>query len=258
MPICINKSKIPSILAQGLKRLNFFTDHIAASVPDTLFEIVTFWMVSMNDNDDKKGTGSRDDGDEKARKIIIEDKRFSRDDEDEVETLETKRETISQDDALFPPKEDSPEVEDKRRSFEVIEEPGIPPAADPTADMPLIEDFPGDGDVFRELTPEDEERLRKAAQAQFEALSKMGIENYLREIFNVAYILSLQYLGLQPNPSNNLTSTDIKRAGVCIDVIDYLRKRLDEFLSTNEKSQLAQLVSELQVIYSKVFTPKVP
>jgi len=142
-----------------------------------------------------------------------------------------------------------------------VEEPAVPPAADPTSDIPIADDFADDfpdGDAFRELTPEDEERLRKAAKEQLAALSRIGIENYLREIFNVAYILSLQYLGLQPNPNTGLTVRDSKRAALSIDVIDYMRKRLDEYLLAGEKVQLSQLVAALQIEFSKVPPPPKP
>lgn len=212
----------------------------------------------MNDSEDKNSSDNRDEVEEKARKIIIEDKRFSRDDEDESEQSKEEPSFESSSITTAPSTEAVNNADDGFRHFEVIEEPEIPPTADSTDDTLLLDDSSEDDEVFRELTPEDEERLRKAAQAQFEALTKMGIENYLKDIFNVAYILSLQYLGLQPNPSTNLTATDIKRATICIDVIDFLRKRLDEYLSPNDRTQLSQLVSELQVIYTKVFTPKAP
>ncbi len=212
----------------------------------------------MNDSENRNGSNNRDEVEEKARKIIIEDKRFSRDDEDESE--QSIEEACSESNVTTP--SSSNEVvnnaDDGLRHFEVIDKPENPPSADATGDTLQLDDSIEDEEAFRELTPEDEERLRKAAHAQFEALTKMGIENYLKDIFNVAYILSLQYLGLQPNPSTNLTATDIKRATICIDVIDFLRKRLDEYLSPNDRAQISQLVSELQVVYTKVFTPKAP
>lgn len=113
-------------------------------------------------------------------------------------------------------------------------------------------------DVFRDMTPEDEERLRNAARQQLEGLSKLGIENYLRDAFNVSYILSLQYLGIQPNPTTNLTSRDLKRASICIDVIDYLRQRLADFLTAEERAQLQALVASLKMEYSKIYTPPSP
>jgi hypothetical protein len=222
----------------------------------------------MSDRDDEKTKGGRDEDDKPPKRIIIEDKRFSRDDEDDDErddepvaslAAETVADTAKRDE-----ERDHAELSDarhvaesERRRLEVMEDLSIPFAADPTADIPIEEDFP-DEDAFRELTPEDEERLRKAAQAQLAALSKIGIENYLREIFNVAYVLSLQYLGLQPNPNTGLTVRDIKRATLCIDVIDYLRRRLDDNLAAAEKTQLSQLVAALQIEYSKIIPPPKP
>jgi len=217
-------------------------------------EFIYILVVCMNDKDNKNWSKSRDEDDHKTHKVIIEDNRFSREDDDEAEEPESTVEKDKTHAAEAPPSD----TDDKRRQFEVVEKNETPPVApDSHEDDPLLKDVTEAEETFRDMTPEDEERLKKAAQAQFEALSKMGIENYLREIFNIAYILSLQYLGLQPNPSTNLTTTDIKRASVCIDVIDYLRKRLDEFLTTNERTQLSQLISELQIIYSKAFSPKI-
>ncbi|MCD6118902.1 DUF1844 domain-containing protein [bacterium] len=220
-------------------------------------------------NDDR-----RDENEEKPR-IIIEDKRFSRDEEDDEE------ETARKDEPDAPPDSDTGDVEideaatgdaksdsspsqvkqgestptESRKKFEVIEEPAVPPAADPTMDDFDRDKIPTDDDAFRELTKEDEERLRNAAKEQLSALSKIGIENYLRDVFNVAYILSLQYLGLQPNPNTNLTARDLKRAAICIDVIDFMKNRLDDFLSPEEKTHIGSLLAALKMEYSKVVPP---
>ena len=219
-------------------------------------------------NDDR-----RDENEEKPR-IIIEDKRHSRGEENDEE------ETARKDEPDAPPASDTEDVKEdeaatgdaksdsspsqvkqgestpteSRKKFEVIEEPTMPPAADPTT-VGFDRDEIPDDDAFRELTKEDEERLRNAAKEQLAALSKIGIENYLRDVFNVAYILSLQYLGLQPNPNTNLTARDLKRAAICIDVIDFMKNRLDDFLSPEEKTHIGSLLAALKVEYSKVVPP---
>ena len=97
-----------------------------------------------------------------------------------------------------------------------------------------------------------------AAREQFAALSRLGIENYLRDALNIAYVLSLQYLGLQPNPNTNLTARDLKRAALCIDFIDYAGKRLADFLSAEERKQIGGLVAALKMEFAKFTPPPAP
>ena len=227
------------------------------------------------------------EGEERPR-IIIEDKRLWHEGDEDDEPAPAPETPAPESPAEEPsdsmPEDPRPEFEPAgggeeladetpRRSFEVMGEPspydgesagGAAEAAAFDEDAATLHDMLGDAteedlsDVFRDMTPEDEERLKKAARAQIEGLSKMGIENYLRDAFNVAYILSLQYLGIQPNPATNLTSRDLKRAAICIDVIDFLRQRLADFLSSEERVQLQALVASLKMEFSKIYSPPSP
>lgn len=191
---------------------------------------------------------SEDFENEERPKIIIVDKRFSREDDDEEE-LESASEPKP---AEKPPPGDEP-PESVRDAFEVISEPTIPSAADPT----LRDGIGAVTDSFVDkLTPEEEERLRSTARDQFAFLSNLGIENYLKETLNVANLLCLQYLGLQSNPNTNLTTRDLKRAGLCIDVMDYLQKLLGDFISPEESTQLQSLVASLKIEYAKSPPPE--
>lgn len=229
------------------------------------------------------------DGEERPR-IVIEDKRlWHEDDEDDDDAQpsgaqETATGTAGEAEAnksdAETEGESAPQTgrdekvgETPHRSFEVMSEPsggeeesagGASGAAAFDDESGFDEMFDADAanedlsDVFREMTPEDEERLKKAARAQIEGLSRMGIENYLKDTLNVAYILSLQYLGIQPNPATNLTSRDLKRAAISIDTIDFLRQRLADFLTAEERVQLQALVASLKMEFSKIYTPPAP
>ncbi len=226
------------------------------------------------------------DGEERPR-IVIEDKRLWHEDDEDDDAAQESASGAPADSAVdadgnaedadggesaAQTGRDEKDGETPHRSFEVMREPsGAEESAGGASGAAAFDDesgfeemFDADAanedlsDVFREMTPEDEERLKKAARAQIEGLSRMGIENYLRDTLNVAYILSLQYLGIQPNPSTNLTSRDLKRAAISIDTIDFLRQRLADFLTAEERVQLQALVASLKMEFSKIYNPPTP
>ncbi|MEP0814569.1 MAG: DUF1844 domain-containing protein [bacterium] len=193
---------------------------------------------------------NRNDEERERPRFVVEDKRFARDDEDEEPETPASAPASR---AAETGGDTRPG--DARGGFEVIGEPQKAPGEGSRLGLSEEDERAIDEELrqaFREMTPEDEERLRKAAREQIANLSRLGIENYLRDTLNVAYMLSLQYLGLQPNLDTNLTSRDMKRAALCIDLIDFLGKRLADFLTAQEREQIAALVSALKLEFAKL------
>lgn len=155
-------------------------------------------------NEDEFANGRR----EKRRKVVIEDKRVSRE-EGPVDTPEPKQEE---------PAHQAPQADESSKGK---------PATEPTRKEPA------DGEV--------------AAEGGAPNLFDIGIEGFIQYNLSVIAQFAYLYMGLVVNPSSGLLARDLTRAKLCIDVFEFLIDKIRELLPVQEREELNRFASDLKL-----------
>lgn len=81
-------------------------------------------------------------------------------------------------------------------------------------------------------------------------LLDLEIEDLLSFIIGLTSTKAIQYLGVPIN-SNQKSQKDLNRARVAIDTTNLLLEQLEPYLNDDEKKQLKQMISNLQLSFVK-------
>jgi hypothetical protein len=91
--------------------------------------------------------------------------------------------------------------------------------------------------------------MEKEDIQQIELLD-LEIEDLLNFIIGLTSTKAIQYLGV-PIKQDQKPEKDLKRARVAIDTTNLLVRKLEPYIDENEKKQLKQMISNLQLSYVK-------
>ncbi len=151
------------------------------------------------------------DEEQEEPKIIVEDKRFNRDEifsetlvsTEEEKTLEEK-----------PSTEPSKVSEEKTASAEEVKKP----------------------------TEEEE-----ANEPKLVSVFSLGVDGYLKQSLGVLLNFAYVYLGLIANPETGILTPDISKAKLSIDTIDFIMEKLKSSFTKQEQAELTRLIRDLKV-----------
>ncbi len=145
---------------------------------------------------------------EKRRKVVIEDKRVSREEGPA----------------------DAPEPKQEKPAHQA------PPADKPSKGKPATEPIPQE--------PTEEEMATEDGAPN---LFDIGIEGFIQYNLSVIAQFAYLYMGLVVNPSTGLLARDLTRAKLCIDVFEFLIDKIKEMLPVPEREELNRFASDLKL-----------
>ena len=168
---------------------------------------------------------------EEQQGVVISDKRHSRNEdevaaapEDEKARAEPELEVVE------------PDAETQSGEAPAEEQPEVPappeqPQPDPAAEAPA-EGMP-----------------QSAEMDQLKLIFDAGISSYLAGQISMFINFALIYLGRAPNPASGLVATDIKKAKMAIDTLEFVSNQINEELPEAEQQQLAGIVADLKYTF---------
>jgi hypothetical protein len=121
-----------------------------------------------------------------------------------------------------------------------------PAASVPPAVAPVVPEPPAPAPEQVEL---DEEAYAAAEMEHLRLLFGAGLITYLRSQLGLLLNFALIGLGRAPNPATGLVSTELDKAKLAIDVLEFTALRLKGQLPANEEQELAQILAELKYTF---------
>ena len=82
-------------------------------------------------------------------------------------------------------------------------------------------------------------------------ISTLDLYNLLQFFLTILSEKAWRYIGLRVNPVTGEKETDFGRAHAAIDCIMFLLDKLESHLTENERNQLRNLVTDLQINYAR-------
>ncbi len=183
----------------------------------------------------------RDSNDEpKPGPVIITDKRHSR----EIEEVE--------------PAEADPAPAPAPAAQPAPEPPATPePPAGPERVVEFTRPAPAAGEVPGAPAPEahepgaevDEDAYAAAELEHLKMLFGAGLVNYLRSQLGLLLNFAVIGLGRAPNPATGLVSTELDKAKLAIDLLEFVALRLKGQLPAPEEQEISQILAELKYTF---------
>ena len=168
-------------------------------------------------------------------KVVIEDKRFDREELMREETPEEKAARLKREAEAAkeqpPPKKvtatESAKIAKARAAAEAPAEPGA--AAD-----------------------------EAEAKREFASLFELGIDGFLKQ--NLGVILNFAYInmGLVANPANGLVTQDLAKAKLAIDTFEFLVDKLKGQFKPQEEAELTRLMKDLKLNFMNAASGPAP
>ena len=93
--------------------------------------------------------------------------------------------------------------------------------------------------------------MEEAAAIQLRMLFEAGIGGYLHGQLDLLLTFALIYLGRRPNPATGLLATDLDRARLTIDLLDFIYARTQHELEPEDRLGLANVIASLKVEYAQ-------
>jgi hypothetical protein len=165
-------------------------------------------------------------------------------------------------------------ITDKRhsRELEEAEEPAAPPAPAPAPEPPAaslppappagVVEFakpatsePAPAEPATEPAPEpgeeemDEDAYAAAEMQHLRMLFGAGLVNYLRSQLGLLLNFAIIYLGRAPNPATGLVGTELDKAKLAIDLLEFTAARLKGQFPANEEQEITQVLAELKYTF---------
>jgi hypothetical protein len=169
------------------------------------------------------------------------------------------------------------EIADLRHSRELEEAAAAPappgaappgqPATQPAAATPPAPEPGAAPEVEAEIGMPEEGRKTDAAppggEAEFEMeqlrmLFGGGLSAYLRSQLGLLFNFALIALGRMANPASGIVSVDVDKARLAIDVFEFLVAKLHPELSTEERTEMVNLLAELKYLFMQQRPPAPP
>lgn len=116
------------------------------------------------------------------------------------------------------------------------EPPSTQPDDSPVADEPLAE----------------EEAYAAAEMEHLRMLFGAGLVQYLRGQMGLLLNFALLGLGRAPNPATGLVSTELDKAKLAIDLLEFIAVRLRGQLPETEEQEIAQVLAELKYTFMQL------
>ncbi len=88
-------------------------------------------------------------------------------------------------------------------------------------------------------------------KARFVDISTLDLYNLLQFFITILNEKAWRYIGLRVDPTKDEIETDFERAHVAIDCIMCLVDKLESHLAEDEKNQLRNLITDLQINYAR-------
>ncbi|MCC7478324.1 DUF1844 domain-containing protein [bacterium] len=103
----------------------------------------------------------------------------------------------------------------------------------------------------------DEEQAAAALEmAQLRQVFAGGLSRYLQAQLGLLLNFALIGLGRAPDPTTGLVTQNLAQARLAIDVLEFLVLRLESELHPQDRQQLAQLISDLKYAFMQAVAPQ--
>jgi hypothetical protein len=192
------------------------------------------------------------DEQEREVRVVIQDKRHSRDLEAQEEEAEAPAPAPAVD------LRDNLDAEATRPFGELDSKVlDFPQAAAlpvlPADDHSRFDDFsPDDAELEAPPPGSAEDAAAQAQAAQLRQVFGLGLSRYLQGQLELLLTFALIGLGRAPDPATGLVAQNLPQARLAIDVLEFLVQRLEPDLHPQDKLQLQQLITDLKYTYMQV------
>lgn len=189
-------------------------------------------------DDDKR----RRDEEEEPHGIIIEDRRHGRSGEAEEPAAPEEPEAPAE-----PEQPAEPEPPSAPEPGDVVEFPAgsaqdegdSVPDGRPQAQVPPQENIPPGGPAGAEADDSPE-------MEQLKMIFGMGLDGYLQSQLGLLLNFAIISLGRAPNPATGLVSTELDKAKLAIDLLEFIYARIKSGLPEQAQAELTQIIGDLK------------
>ena len=187
----------------------------------------------------------REHNEEQKSGPVITDKRHAR----ELDAAEEPASAAAPEEPVAPAP--APDSEQPAAQAPVPEETASPEVVEFTRPAPAESSVPEEeqaGPVENDNAG-DEDAYAQAEMEHLKMLFGAGLVNYLRSQLGLLLNFALIGLGRAPNPATGLVSTELDKAKLAIDLLEYIAARLKGQLPAQEEQEITRILAELKYTY---------
>jgi hypothetical protein len=132
--------------------------------------------------------------------------------------------------------------------------PAAPPAPEAVASAAEIEEEIGRPEAEHQHAHEGQMSEEEAAfeMEQLRMIFGAGLTAYLHNQLGMLLNFSMIHLGRAPNPATGIVSTDLDKARIAIDTMEFIVSRIQAELPPDERAGAIKLIGELKYVYMQM------
>ncbi len=149
-------------------------------------------------------------------------------------------------------------IEDKRfNREEIFSEPPIEPVKEPSEEKKETSG-PSEKKETPELGKEKAQRLandkseKGGAEPQLVSLFSLGVDGYLKQTIGVLFNFAYVYMGLLANPDTGLLTQDLAKAKLAIDTMDFIAEKMKNGFTKEEQAELQRILRDLKTNFINI------
>ena len=153
--------------------------------------------------------------------------------------------------------------EGKREPEKPAEKPAPPAEEKPAAAAPPPLELDQEAEIEEEIGRPDsgehhhapgEEEMAAAEMEQLRMIFGAGLSAYLHSQLGLLLNFAMINLGRAPNPATGIVSTDLDKARLAIDLMEFVVNRIQNELPAEERAGAVKIIGELKYVYMQLVT----